>query len=1031
MPNTPNSPKPPGSGLDTGTGGFSIGPNAVRQTYDIGAEVGDEYTKTSWSPGQVNVDKEVKDLSRGTKSTLAAYLSDTTLGKSPSSPVSVRNAYPVNHVDGLDPDELSLVDEKGYPAQPDKDLDGHLYKFVPGKNLESRSKADTNLKIKRGRQDGNLPDGNELLKNVSPVAPPASALGGKFSPAVGTFSLPQDNPVKQYYGNPALSNSVIYNRFNPENNEYQTRSSALSSDQFAKKYEYGTSVANRDMSFGRLAQVGSVLSTRAGVELGSMDAGYNPSQEVGSAAAPGIAQLGVAKINRERLTAESVLEVLTEASVPDGTLFDAAGDSWGTLNNVNDQFDNVAIRGMQLLAVAMLVALAVVVAAMTALFSLGSSGTIYKKDDRGKYFYGMSKVPFQDPKSSKFGRFVFSFWKLFELEPTNNPINKCIPTGAMAFFGMNVFGMTEVTSAGMAALAALKGLESVSASPGYYSVIGRTVARSFILISRQFEMLGPAFSSGAFSGLSQVLSVIKTISNSRFMRILNLFAHIGDNIIEASKRDEGTGITFGPGSTMKFTSDLDIMPDDSALKSRMNPAFGVNPLTNAWASYRAPDLFIVPNGLQKVLTSPLSRDLGAPTVYTSLLEGSGELKRDSYYYGDNRIKTEERESLEQLLESEYVPFYMHDVRTNEIVSFHAFLASLTDDYTANYDTQEAMGRVEAIKIYKSTQRKIGFSFYVVSTNERDFDAMWLKINKLTTMVYPQFTEGKTIADANNKIYMPFSQTIQAAPLVRVRIGDLIRSNYSKFNLARVFGYTYEGTKFNGKEFGKDTPEEVWTQEKYDEEIEVLKKTPGNYFLSDRKVKGVGSPHLVELVPGLVLEVVKYFDYDNTVNCKVVVATGEDRSKNLSDRRFTEIKNQYGEKGSIAEIIDQEYEFDLSDLRPAPSTASKASNKAGGEYSNAVREFMIDNDNTKGNAIARSFRSVGGKGLAGFVDSMSFDWYDGVTWTTNEGPGRKAPKMCKVTISFSPIHDITPGLDHTGANRAPLYPVRGLNDPTRR
>jgi hypothetical protein len=31
-------------------------------------------------------------------------------------------------------------------------------------------------------------------------------------------------------------------------------------------------------------------------------------------------------------------------------------------------------------------------------------------------------------------------------------------------------------------------------------------------------------------------------------------------------------------------------------------------------------------------------------------------------------------------------------------------------------------------------------------------------------------------------------------------------------------------------------------------------------------------------------------------------------------------------------------------------------------------------------------------------------------------------MCKVTLAFTPIHDIAPGLDHLGFNRAPVYPV---------
>ncbi len=41
---------------------------------------------------------------------------------------------------------------------------------------------------------------------------------------------------------------------------------------------------------------------------------------------------------------------------------------------------------------------------------------------------------------------------------------------------------------------------------------------------------------------------------------------------------------------------------------------------------------------------------------------------------------------------------------------------------------------------------------------------------------------------------------------------------------------------------------------------------------------------------------------------------------------------------------------------------------------------------------------------------------------------RAPMACKVQISFSPIHDISPGLDSNGFNRAPVYNVGNvMND----
>jgi hypothetical protein len=72
-----------------------------------------------------------------------------------------------------------------------------------------------------------------------------------------------------------------------------------------------------------------------------------------------------------------------------------------------------------------------------------------------------------------------------------------------------------------------------------------------------------------------------------------------------------------------------------------------------------------------------------------------------------------------------------------------------------------------------------------------------------------------------------------------------------------------------------------------------------------------------------------------------------------------------------------------------------------------------------NALVKSFKSSGGKGLAGFIESMNLDWQD-KRWDVTADAS--APMMCKVTISFSPIHDITPGLDSQGYNRAPIYPI---------
>jgi hypothetical protein len=78
-----------------------------------------------------------------------------------------------------------------------------------------------------------------------------------------------------------------------------------------------------------------------------------------------------------------------------------------------------------------------------------------------------------------------------------------------------------------------------------------------------------------------------------------------------------------------------------------------------------------------------------------------------------------------------------------------------------------------------------------------------------------------------------------------------------------------------------------------------------------------------------------------------------------------------------------------------------------------------------NPFFKSFDSTMGEGLAGVINSL------GVGYKLNEAmwemdPGMRAPQMLEISIGFTPIHDIPPGLDSDGMNRAPIYKVGNSN-----
>jgi hypothetical protein len=237
-----------------------------------------------------------------------------------------------------------------------------------------------------------------------------------------------------------------------------------------------------------------------------------------------------------------------------------------------------------------------------------------------------------------------------------------------------------------------------------------------------------------------------------------------------------------------------------------------------------------------------------------------------------RIPLETVVKVENLLEAEYCPFYFHDLRTNEVISFHAFLTNLGQSFSPSWSAESFYGRSDVVPNLAGTGRTLALSFIVAAMSPKDMDYMYDKINKLVTFVYHQYNAGeKNIKDQT----IPFSQLPIADPIIRLRVGDYITTNYSYKDAERIVG------------------------------------------------------------------------------------------------------------------------------------------KQG-------------DDDTKLQRVHANFKNYGGKGLAGYITSLDFD-ITNVTWET--APGYVMPQYLAVTVAFTAIHDIQPGLDFDGFNRAPLFRKNMIGWPT--
>lgn len=991
----------------------------------------------------IGTDTEGWDLTYPVKRTLAQYLSNLTKGK--TGPAKRGNEYSIDSNYA----EIELTQDNGYPTSPALQYtgqfqqgEGYLRKIrsIPelGYSSESEDYAkahnEEGFSIRKGvfktggQPSGHQQNGNDLLKSVD----------------IGETGVtdPNDSDVAKKYVNVVLS----HNRFTPTN--------SLVADAGGVSVKMGTAVGVNNFTDtqhvytqNRLANVGPILSLRGSAEWGAMGDNVNPVGGTMEAKSilPSFAQLGIERIDADRYSVKDIVSNLTRDE--DVREIDPAKLSWGVINNVNDTYFGPTALGMQVLSITLLASIVTTFELFGLLFSVLSKPEFRTRDPQGRYMLGMYRV--NSKQSDPEGMPVPSLGpELIGITPTRYDYRKCVEKGLCAFYGADDLS-------GLASKAATAAVGSVLGSqdhPGQQIVVARAILRSSLTIRDAFGSIG----GNPISIVKGVLAAIDMIKRSKFILAMNLFAQLGEQLIANEK--EVTPIDKTVEQSPERRSRIDSLDPNTTQAVSMNRV-GKSSTTLAIGAHRAPILALIPTSLASL--TPAMRELGATPGDTLLLKYGAEIeyastKLNAAVTSDGRLPTEIREKFEQVLDAEYVPFYFHDLRTNEIVSFHAFLTSLSDSFTPQFESVEGVGRIDAVKIYKNTQRKIELSFIVAATSAKDFDVMWIKVNKLVSYVYPQYTQGRTVFDgdtvksSSNVFTQPFSQVIGASPVIRMRIGDVVRSNYSKFNLARLFGYGTLGMKVEGVSLdtavmssGDALTIANRVQAKMKQIYDGIATSPDYRFTLEPGTKltcaqdeedndyvlewTVGGSELVPLPKtsqlACTLEEVKN-DY-----AVITVRLKEADEMPQSDSAYVNANKPSWEGGGFAtQVLGVKYNVSRRSLVTTQKTYDLiVKEQTGGNQAQAdekLQNFMGESNN----ALVRSFKEAGGKGLAGVIESLNFNWLDNVPWEVL--PGRTAPQVCKISLSFSPMHDIAPGIDHLGANRAPVFPVGAAYTPVK-
>jgi hypothetical protein len=651
---------------------------------------------------------------------------------------------------------------------------------------------------------------------------------------------------------------------------------------------------------------------------------------------------------------------------------------------------------------------------------------------------------------------------------TFHAFDDCLQNGLEEFFG--VPGLRDGTGTALASGALRILLES-----GRLNTVLRDVIRNGIDIVTNSDLNGGPYSIEATG------RIIRDIRDSKILKFVNVLAQIGDKIAWELKLK---GARTKVGSNVSV---IDLMPESRPFviaKSRLSNG------KLAWGNSNSPmlhlpltSLFVTGADGNPRLETGINNSIDLLSLNTSL-NGAGInqeivaassvdlVGENGSFPTKNRLSKELVEKMEEQLEADYMPFYVQDLRTNEILSFHAFLEDAAEDFSVEYTQQDGYGRMDKVQIYKGTTRKINVSFKMVATNEDDHDMMWYKINRLAMTIYPQWTQGREVNVGGIKFIQPFSQIPGATPVVRLRLGDLWRSNYSKQSIARLFGAT---TREDFNIFGASNARTIsatnrsvlrqkirdliratyftvnTSQENQDGNLLL---NPNDVFTSYRSkilLKGIRTNSILNnnFVSETAVGPGTWGLTDQLVECSYVDTTSD--GIRLEFNRVLEspilgtsygLLNRPGRTNSILLSIDEFSNYidrdatvnrlqielnttaDAAPVTDAEITAIEEQNRQEqGLQSLDPNQFFDDIKNP----ILKSFSSTYGKGLAGVVTEFKVDYGEAKgAWGTNGTRFLRAPKFVTINLGMQVIHDIPLGLDANGIMNAPIWSVGNMS-----
>ena len=128
-----------------------------------------------------------------------------------------------------------------------------------------------------------------------------------------------------------------------------------------------------------------------------------------------------------------------------------------------------------------------------------------------------------------------------------------------------------------------------------------------------------------------------------------------------------------------------------------------------------------------------------------------------------------------------MPFYFQDLRDKKFIIFRGYIEGLTESISPSWVSENYVGRSEPVYVYERATRELSFTLKLFAQTKDEFKMIYKKINKLTSLCYPEYLEdGSTLGQ---KVRMK-------PPLTKLRIGDLFGASRTELTgFIRTLNYS--------------------------------------------------------------------------------------------------------------------------------------------------------------------------------------------------------------------------------------------------